>query len=76
MLLDLLVYSYATGVFSSHQIERSSHENVAMRLLCADTHPDHDTICAFRRKNAHCSTTPSRKYWNWRLVAACSKSVT
>jgi len=48
MLLTLLVYSYATGVFSSRQIERTTYENVAMRLLCADTHPYHDTICMFR----------------------------
>ena len=33
-------------------IERMSYENVAVRLLCADTHPDHDTICTFRRRNA------------------------
>lgn len=52
MLLALSVYSYATGVFSSRQIERSTYENVAVRLLCADTHPDHDTLCVFRRKNA------------------------
>lgn len=51
LLLGLLVYSYATGLFSSRQIERASHENVAVRLLCADTHPDHDTLCTFRRKN-------------------------
>jgi len=51
MLLALLVYSYATGTFSSRQIERASYENVAVRLLCADTHPDHDTLCTFRRKN-------------------------
>ena len=52
MLLALLIYSYATGVFSSRQIERSTYENVAVRLLCANTHPDHDTLCVFRRKNA------------------------
>jgi transposase len=51
MLLGLLIYSYATGVFSSRQIERATYENVAVRLLCADTHPDHDTLCAFRREN-------------------------
>ena len=51
LLLGLLVYSYATGVFSSRQIERTTCENVAVRLLCADTHPDHDTLCTFRRKN-------------------------
>lgn len=49
MMLGLLIYSYATGVFSSRQIERSTHDSVPVRLLCADTHPDHDTICAFRR---------------------------
>ena len=51
LLLGLLVYSYATGMFSSRQIERASYENVAVRLLCADTHPDHDTLCTFRRHN-------------------------
>ena len=51
MLLSLLTYSYSTGVFSSRQNERTTYENVAVRLLCADTHPDHDTICTFRREN-------------------------
>lgn len=51
MMLGLLIYSYATGVFSSRQIERTTYENVAVRVMCADTHPDHDTICAFRRQN-------------------------
>src|SRR5471032_2617505 len=51
MLLGLLIYSYATGLFSSRAIERASYENVAVRLLCGDTHPDHDTVCAFRRRN-------------------------
>lgn len=51
MMLALLTYSYATGVFSSRQIERSTHDSVAVRFLCAGTHPDHDTICAFRRNN-------------------------
>ncbi len=51
MLLALLVYSYCTGIFSSRQIERSSHTDVAVRFLYANTHPDHDTICTFRRNN-------------------------
>lgn len=51
MLLGLLIYSYATGVFSSRRIEQSTYESVPVRLLCADTHPDHDTICTFRREN-------------------------
>ncbi len=52
LLLGLLIYSYASGVFSSRQIERSTHDSVAVRVLCADLHPDHDTLCTFRRENA------------------------
>ena len=51
LLLALLIYSYATGIFSSRRIEQSTYESVPVRLLTADTHPDHDTICAFRREN-------------------------
>ena len=52
LLLGLLIYGYATGRFSSREIERATHDDVAMRYLAADTHPDHDTICTFRRRNA------------------------
>jgi len=48
MLLSLLIYSYSSGVFSSRSIERATYDSVATRVLCGDTHPDHDTICAFR----------------------------
>lgn len=51
MLLALLIYSYATGVFSSRRIEQSTHDSVPVRVLTADTHPDHDTLCTFRREN-------------------------
>jgi transposase len=51
MLLGLLVYSYATGTFGSRRIEQTTYDNVAVRLLTGDTHPDHDTICTFRREN-------------------------
>ena len=51
MLLSLLIYSYATGTFSSRRIEQSTHDSVPVRLLTADTHPGHDTICTFRREN-------------------------
>jgi transposase len=51
LLLALLIYSYATGTFSSRRIEQSTHDSVPVRLLCADTHPDHDTLCTFRREN-------------------------
>lgn len=51
MMLALLIYAYATGVFSSRRIERASYESVAERYLCANHHPDHDTIASFRREN-------------------------
>jgi len=51
LMLALLIYCYATGTFSSRQIERATYGDVAVRYLCADTHPDHDTICTFRRQN-------------------------
>jgi transposase len=51
MMLGLLVYCYANGVFGSRRIERATYRDVAVRYLTGDTHPDHDTICAFRREN-------------------------
>lgn len=51
LMLALLLYCYANGVFSSRRIERATYRDVAVRYLTADTHPDHDTICAFRRNN-------------------------
>jgi transposase len=51
MMLGLLIYCYATGTFSSRRIEALTYENVAVRYLTADTHPDHDSICKFRRDN-------------------------
>ena len=51
MMLSLLVYCYATGLFSSRRIEHATWQNVAVRYLCANTHPDHNTLCTFRRRN-------------------------
>jgi len=50
MLLALLFYGYATGVFSSRKLERSTYDSVAFRFIAANTYPDHDTIAAFRRR--------------------------
>jgi transposase len=50
LLLGLLVYGYATGVFSSRKLERASYDSVAFRFIAASEHPDHDTIAAFRRR--------------------------
>ena len=50
VLLGLLVYGYATGVFSSRALERASYDSVAFRFIAANDHPDHDTIATFRRR--------------------------
>jgi hypothetical protein len=50
MLLGILVYGYATGVFSSRKLERATYDSVAFRFIAANNHPDHDTIAAFRRR--------------------------
>jgi transposase len=50
VLLGILVYGYATGVFSSRKLERASYDSVAFRFVAANQHPDHDTIAAFRRR--------------------------
>jgi len=51
MMLALLVYAYTNGLFSSRRIERATHRDLGMRFVTANTHPDHDTIAAFRRQN-------------------------
>jgi len=49
-LLGLLIYGYATGVFSSRKLERATYDSVAFRFIAANDHPDHDTIASFRRR--------------------------
>ena len=49
-LLAILVYGYATGVFSSRKLERATHDSVAFRYIAAGSHPDHDTLATFRRR--------------------------
>jgi transposase len=52
MMLSLLIYNYASGRMSSRQIEKATYEDVASRYICGGAaHPDHDTICTFRRRN-------------------------
>jgi transposase len=51
MMVRVLLYGYCLGVVSSRKIERATHEDVAFRYLSADTHPDHDTIAAFRKRH-------------------------
>lgn len=50
LLLGIIIYGSATGVFSSRKLERATYESVAFRCIAANQHPDHDTIAAFRRR--------------------------
>ena len=50
LLLGVLVYGYATGIFSSRKLERATYDSVAFRFITANEHPDHDTIATFRRR--------------------------
>lgn len=52
MVLALVIYCYANGIFSSRRIEKATYRDIAVRYLSADTHPDHDTIAKFRRENS------------------------
>ena len=48
MMVKVMVYAYATGVFSSRKMARKLHEDVAFRVLAADNFPAHRTIRDFR----------------------------
>ena len=50
LLLSILVYGYATGVFSSRKLEHATYDSVAFRYVAADMHPDHDTLNSFRKR--------------------------
>jgi len=50
MMVALLFFAYATGVFSSRKIEQSTYDSVAFRYIAANIHPDHDTIASFRKR--------------------------
>lgn len=50
MLLGVMVYGYATKVFSSRALERATYDSVAFRFIAGNDHPDHDTIATFRKR--------------------------
>ena len=51
MMLALLIYCYANGIFSSRRIERATRRDLGVHFVAANSHPDHDTIATFRREN-------------------------
>ena len=50
LLLSILVYGYATGVFASRKLERATYDSVAFRYVAANEQPDHDTLNTFRKR--------------------------
>ena len=50
VMLGLLIYGYATGVYSSRRIETATHESIAFRYIASNEHPDHDSLCTFRKR--------------------------
>jgi len=51
MMTGLLLYAYCKGIRSSRKIEEATYESVPFRVLAAGQHPDHDTICDFRKRH-------------------------
>lgn len=51
LMVKLLIYGYANGIVSSRKLERATYRDVAVRMLCADQHPDHRSIARFRKRH-------------------------
>ena len=51
LMVKLLIYGYANGVVSSRKLERAAYRDVAVRMLCADQHPDYRSIARFRARH-------------------------
>src|SRR6266702_2381142 len=51
LMVRLLLYGYATGVYSSRKIQARTYEDIAFRFLSGDQHPDHATIAEFRQRH-------------------------
>ena len=51
MMLKVLIFAYATGVFSSRKIAQRIEDSIAFRVLAAGNYPSHRTICAFRKRH-------------------------
>ena len=58
LMVKLLVHGYANGVVSSRKLERATYRDVAVRMLCADQHPDYRSIARFARRGAPADRRP------------------
>jgi transposase len=50
VMLGLLIYGYATGVYASRRIEAATYDSIAFRYIAANEQPDHDSLCTFRKR--------------------------
>lgn len=50
MMLALLFYGYATGIFSSRALEQATYELIPVIYITGNTHPDHNSINTFRKR--------------------------
>ncbi len=51
MMVSVLLYGYGVGMASSRKIEQATYEQVPFRVLVANQHPGHDTICTLCRRH-------------------------
>ena len=71
LMLVLLVYSHANGVFSSRRIERATYRDVGTGFIAANAHPDHDTIASFRRTTSRPLKRRFCRFCCWRARWGC-----
>jgi transposase len=50
MMLALLFYCYAKGIFSTRKIKQATYELIPVLFITGGTHPDHDSINTFRKR--------------------------
>ena len=78
MLLTLLTYCYATGAFTSSEIERRTYEDDIVRYLATHHHPDQASLRAFRRRwrqvIKECLLNLLALLWQHRYPAAASEA--
>jgi Transposase domain (DUF772) len=81
VLLSILVYGYATGVFSSRKLERATYDSVAFRFIAGNEHPDHHLLLRAHLRGArhegggfYAHRTPAGRFYcmrrggEWSLV--------
>ena len=50
MLIALIFYAYASGIFSSRKIEKATYELIPAIFIAQGLHPDHSVVSKFRKR--------------------------